>query len=59
MCTVSSLYYKIETYPLLNTKPILEEAQYNYSKGVARYAVVTSGKRLSDEEIDKIGKFFR
>ena len=54
-CAQSAHYTtKIETYPLLNTKPILEEAQYNYSKGVARYAVVTSGKRLSDEEIDKL-----
>lgn len=56
-CAQSAHYKtKVETYPLLNTNPILKEAQYNYDKGVARYAVVTSGKRLSDEEIDKLAK---
>ena len=56
-CAQSAHYKtKVETYPLLNTNPILKEAQYNYDKGVARYAVVTSGKRLSDAEIDKLAK---
>ena len=34
-------------------EPILEEAQYNYSKAW-RYALVTDRQRLSDEEIDKL-----
>lgn len=53
-----SAYYKtaVKTYPLLNTNLILQEAQYNYAKGVDRYAVVTSGKKLSDEEVEKLAK---
>lgn len=53
-----SAYYKtaVKTYPLLNTNLILQEAQYNYAKGVDRYAVVTSGKKLSDEEVEKLVK---
>ncbi len=43
-----------EVYPLLGTKPILDQAQYNYKKGVSRYGVVTSGKRLSDKEVNQL-----
>ena len=51
-----SAHYKtdVETYPLLDTEPILKEAQYNYGKGVMRYAVVTSGRALSDAEVDRL-----
>lgn len=53
-----SAYYKtnVETYPLLAAEPILREAQYNYDKGVLRFSVVTSGKALSDTEVDKLAK---
>lgn len=53
-----SAYYEtaVKTYPLLNTNLILQEAQYNYAKGVDRYAVVTSGKKMSDEEVEKLAK---
>ena len=51
-----SAHYKtdVETYPLLDTEPILKEAQYNYGKGVMRYSVVTSGRALSEAEVDKL-----
>lgn len=45
---------KIQEYPLLSSKPIVEEAVYNYSKGILRYSIVTSGKRLSDKEVDSV-----
>lgn len=53
-----SAHYKtnVETYPLLDTEPILREAQYNYNKGVMRYSVVTSGRALSDAEVDKLAE---
>lgn len=54
-CAQSSFYdTKVESYPLLGTKTCLEEAKYNDAKGVLRYAVVTSGKALNDEEIEQL-----
>lgn len=41
-------------YPLLPAKEILEQAKINYEQGVLRYSIVTSGKRLSDKEVDKM-----
>lgn len=43
-----------EEYPLLDTDKIVEDALYNASKGVLRYSLVVSGKKLSDKETDKI-----
>lgn len=54
-CAQSAHYKtKVEEYPLLDTEPILDEAKYNYNKGVMRYSVVTSGRALSDAEVDKL-----
>ena len=59
-CAQSAHYpTEVKTYPLLNTTPILQEAQYNYSKGVARYAVVTSGKSLNDTEVEQLANSMR
>lgn len=41
-------------YPLLSKEEIVSQAKENYEQGVLRYSIVTSGKRLSDEEIDKM-----
>lgn len=41
-------------YPLLSSEEIVEQAKINYEQGVLRYSIVTSGKRLSDEEVDKM-----
>lgn len=43
-----------ETYPLLGTESLVKDAAYHQTRGVLRYSVVTSGKRLSKEEIDTI-----
>ncbi|MDU1413719.1 MAG: biotin synthase BioB [Clostridium sp.] len=44
----------VEEYPLLDLDTIKEDAKYNDEKGVLRYSVVTSGKRLSDKEVDTL-----
>lgn len=44
----------VDIYPLLPEKTILEDAKRNAEKGVLRYSIVASGKRLSDREIDEI-----
>lgn len=41
-------------YPLLSAEEILEQAKVNHEQGVLRYSIVTSGKRLSDEEVDRM-----
>lgn len=41
-------------YPLLPAEEILKQAKINHEQGVLRYSIVTSGKRLSDKEVDKM-----
>ena len=51
-----SIYHRtqIKTYPLLSGEQIFSEAERNSEAGILRYSIVTSGKRLSEIEIDKI-----
>lgn len=51
-----SAYYKtcVEEYPLADTETIVDMAKYNADRGVVRYSIVTSGKKLSDAEVDKV-----
>lgn len=44
---------EIESYPLLDTETIVKEAKYNAEQGVLRYSIVTSGKALNDEEVER------
>ncbi len=54
-CAQSAHYItEVETYPLLSTDEIVKQAIYNDERGVVRYSIVTSGKKLSDSEIDKV-----
>ena len=55
-----STHYKtnIKEYPLLDTDSIFKEAKYNSDKKVKRFAIVTSGKKLTDEEIDSVCKTY-
>lgn len=43
-------------YPLLPAEEIVAQAKVNDKQGVLRYSIVTSGKRLSDQEVDKMCK---
>ncbi|MDE6365306.1 MAG: biotin synthase BioB [Lachnospiraceae bacterium] len=55
-CAQSAHYHTDcqETYPLLSTEALLADARHNKEQGVLRYSIVTSGKRLSDKEIDAV-----
>lgn len=49
----------IKEYPLLETEQIFKEAKRNADKNVTRFCIVTSGKRLNDEEIDSVCKTYK
>lgn len=54
-CAQSACYEtKVETYPLLSREKVVEQAKYNDERGVLRYSIVTSGKRISEEEVEKV-----
>lgn len=44
----------ITEYPLLPVDEIVAQAKKNHEQGVLRYSIVTSGKRMSEEEVDKM-----
>lgn len=43
-----------EAYPLLDPAEILAGAQYNDKRGVLRYSIVTSGRTLTDAEVEQV-----
>lgn len=55
-CAQSAYYTTscVETYPLLDTEEIVAEARKNKEQGVLRYSIVTSGRKLSNKEVDKV-----
>ena len=48
-----------ERYPLLSAERIVAQAKKNQEQGVLRYSIVTSGKCLSDREIDQLCEAIR
>lgn len=60
-CAQSSRYHTglKHTYPLLGTQELLKEAKYNADRGVLRYSIVTSGRGLSDQEVDRLCESIR
>lgn len=59
-CAQSAHYHtNADEYPLLGQERLLEGAQYNEEKGILRYSVVTSGKRLSDDDVEKLCAAYR
>ncbi len=53
-CAQSASYHTaVETYPLLDTEALLEQAQYSQSRGVHRYSIVTSGRNLNAQEVSQ------
>lgn len=50
---------KIEEYSLLDTEPLVEQAKYNDQRGVLRYSIVTSSKKLNEQEVDKVCESIR
>lgn len=59
-CAQSAYYpVKTESYPLMSSGELVSQAVYNEKRGVLRYSIVTSGKSLSDEEIDQVCESIR
>lgn len=48
-----------DSYPLLSTEELLAGAKQNEDQGVLRYSIVTSGRRLSDKEVDRVCESIR
>lgn len=54
-CAQSSCHRTdIEEYPLMEKEKIRREAAYNQNKGVVRFSVVTSGRHLTDREVEQL-----
>lgn len=51
-----SAYYptNVETYNLLDKEIIVKDAINKYNQGIPRYSLVSSGKGLSSDDIDKV-----
>ena len=45
---------KVKLYPLLPAEECVRHATYNSRQGIGRFALVTSGKRVSDKDMAKI-----
>ena len=55
-----SAHYKtnIKEYSLFDTNSVFNVAKHNWNKKVKRFSIVTSGKKLTDEEIDLVCKTY-
>lgn len=54
-CAQSAHYHtSADTYPLLTASEIRKEAKYNADRGVLRFSLVTSGRKLSDAEVEQV-----
>lgn len=49
----------ISEYPLLPDEEILAQAKRDHRQGVLRYSIVTSGKQLNAEEVDRMCRLIR
>lgn len=59
-CAQSGHYKtKTELYPLLPADECVRQAAYNDRQGIRRFALVTSGKRVTGKDMDKIVETFR
>jgi len=59
-CAQSAHYSTaVEEYPLLSDEALLAGARYNDERGILRYSIVTSGKRLTDEDVDRLCASYR
>ena len=59
-CAQSAYYHtEVEEYPLHDSERLEKDAKNNQQKGILRYSVVTSGKRLSDREVEELCESYR
>lgn len=54
-------HYKtnVTLYPLLPAEECIRHATYNYKQGIGRFALVTSGKKVTDKDMAKITETVR
>lgn len=50
---------KVNLYPLLSAEECIRHATHNRRQGIRRFALVTSGKRVSDKEMEQIADTIR
>lgn len=57
-CAQSSHYHTAleESYPLLSNEELVKGAKSNADRGVLRYSIVTSGRRLSRNEVNELAE---
>ncbi|WP_308533744.1 biotin synthase BioB [uncultured Peptoniphilus sp.] len=54
-CAQSAFYHtSVECYGLLPNEVIIKDAIEKYKMGIPRYSLVSSGKNLSDKDIDRV-----
>ncbi len=60
-CAQSAHYHTAceESYPLLSAEELVAGATHNERQGVLRYSIVTSGKRLSEQEVEQVCESIR
>ncbi len=58
-CSQSKFHHTdIEVYPLVDAAEALDLARHNANKGVRRFSLVTSGRTMTDAEIDRCCTIF-
>lgn len=58
-CSQSKFYHtKAEVYPLISVEQALEAAQHNAVKGVRRFSLVTSGRKVTLAEMPKVKEIY-
>ncbi len=45
---------EIREYPMVSQEAIIQDAEEKWSRGIQRYSIVTSGKKLNREELERI-----
>ncbi len=58
-CAQSSWYQtQIEEYPVVSTSEAVRQAEDNADNGVQRFSIVTAGRQLTSDQIEKFGTIF-
>ena len=56
-----SVHFKtdVKEYGLLDSDTVLKSAESNYSQGVHRFSIVTSGRKLTSIEVDEVAEIYK